>query len=343
MKATTVVAALIALASCTIPALSLRQSDPAAFEGVAATNFIQWSADGNHLLTGSPSGDMLFFEVDTGALKAQIKGGDSFSAFAVLLPGEKLIATSDYAGRLTLYDEESGSVIARKRGHEAEIACAACSPDGQRLATSDKEGDVVIWSWDGEELAIRHRIANAVEDFANQVTFSPDGTAVAVCGSASRADGTGEVAVYDAASAKRVMRAVTPAFVNSIEFDASGQTLYVGTARGKVRGLDVANGGPAQLPGGVGPQGIARARVVANDIALFYDEKGPAGAFAACGDGALRAVTFDGRTQWSVKADPSTCYFAALSPSGQRIATSGTDGTLKIFSLDGELIRSIGG
>ncbi|MEM8711503.1 MAG: hypothetical protein AAGG01_11160 [Planctomycetota bacterium] len=327
----------------THPTEPAQQEDAEPFTGVAATNFIQWSEDEQRLLTGSPSGDLLFFDAASGALVTRIAGGDAYCAFAVFLPGEAQVAASDYAGRLTVYDVASGKRLARQRGHDAEIAGTAVSSDGQTLVTSDKDGDAVVWSWSGTALKVVRRIENAVDDFANQVTLSPDGALMGVSGSASRADGTGEVSVYSTKTGSRVMRVVTPAFANSVEFSAKGDVIYVGTARGKVRGLMVASGGPASQPGGSGPQGIANARVVANDIALFYDARGPAGSYAACGDGKLRRVRFDGSTLWSSRADRSTCYFAALSPSGKRIATSGTEGALRIFGENGELLREIGG
>ncbi|MEL7239245.1 MAG: PQQ-binding-like beta-propeller repeat protein [Planctomycetota bacterium] len=306
------------------------------FRGVAATNSVAWSADGATLLAGNPSGDLYLFDADTGALRRTISGGDAFVPFATFSPDETFIAAADYAGRLSIYETASGKLLARQRGHDAETTSAAVHPDGNAIATGGKDGNLVLWNWDGEQLTKVRQIDKAVRDFANQVAFNPEGSSVATTGFESREDRTGLVAVFDVQTGEPVMRVVVPAFANSIEFGPAGETIYVGTAVGKVRGYDVATGGPIR-------QDPADVEVVANDISLLVEDGRVTGVIAACGDGILRRATFDRGIDWAVRANGSICFYAALSPSGDRVATSGNDGSLRIFDTDGKLLRTIGG
>lgn len=309
----------------------------------AAVNSVAWSRDASRLLTATGNGDLALFDAETGELTQRIDGPGAFVVFATFTPDDRQVVAADYAGQVTVFDVATGEAIAVARGHDAEAACLAVSPNRDRFASSDKAGNVVVWSWDGESLAIERRLDAAVGDFANQVAFDPAGRRLATCGSASRDAGTGEVVVFDVATGEEVTRALLPAFANAVEFSGDGEAIYVGLANGTVRGINVSTGGPAGNPDGAGPQDLAKVRVVANDIALLLGDDGqPRETIAAGGDGLLRRANFNGSAAWSVRADPSVCYYAALSPDGSRVATSGNDGALRLFdAADGALIREI--
>ena len=320
--------------------LTIAVAAPTSFEGAAATNSIDFSADGSRLLAAGSTGQLHVFDTASGELSSVIPGADAFVVFAAFSPDDAQIAAVDYAGRLSIYDAGSGERLARQRGHDTETA--GLDFGSGRLATSDKDGNVVVWSWTNGELSQLRRIDGAVGDFANQVVLSPDSKTVAACGSASREDGTGEVAIYDIDSGERVGRIVTPNYVNSLEYAPDGKLIYAGSAGGKVRGYNLATGGPAGASSGVGPQDLADVRTIANDISLVITQGNVTEVIAAGGDGRLRRADFNGNTRWTVRADEGACYYAALSPDGTIVATSGNDGKLRLFDADtGELRRTI--
>ncbi|MCO6439472.1 MAG: protein kinase [Phycisphaerae bacterium] len=182
----------------------------------------------------------------------------------------------------------------------------AMSPDGQRFAIGDERGWVSLWTESGDSplWAVR------AHDSATAVCFSADGQIVASGGE------DGRVAALDADSgAELVSLDSYPSAVLAVAFRMDGSGLFSIARDGTLRESDL--------------QRIGEMR----EVKLIA---------------ALPAISPDGEpvaeSRPESPAKLPTLYSAAFSPDRTRIATSHTDGSLRLWDLEtGQLLRELSG
>lgn len=230
----------------------------------------------------------------------------------------------------------------------------AFSPDGRRVASSALDGRVYIWdAAAGREL----RELDAHRDEAYAVAFSPDGERLATGGH----DGT--VRMWDASTGRREQTLEADPWPLDLEFAPDGDELLVGEADGDVV-VHSLSGGPADTVarhrrGAVSvawrPDGDALASADAS-VRVWDLESGaavdtlttrmpsafmapsPSGDRVAAG-GAGRVVRLwsltdpGGEGRLIARHDRSVAG-VAFSPCGNRVASAGLDGRVRIALLE---------
>lgn len=155
---------------------------------------------GEHLVSGSYDGQLIWWNPATRERLRSIKGHDKWIRDVKASPDGKLIASVGDDMVCRLWDAESGKLKHELRGHEpvtptqftSMLYTCAFSPDGKLLATADRVGHIVVWdvttakqaasleapelyTWDGKQ---RIRSIGGVRALA----FSPDAKLLAAGG-----------------------------------------------------------------------------------------------------------------------------------------------------------------
>lgn len=145
---------------------------------------------------------------------------------AITVDGSKLVSVADDM-RVKIWDTRTGALIHAMTGHQQEtpqgfaiaLYAVAISPDGKTIASADRIGDVCLWDIDTGKLLRRFQAPgfytyDSVKRSRSiggirSVTFSPDGTRIALSGigAVTNVDGfvgPARVEVWDATTVKRV-------------------------------------------------------------------------------------------------------------------------------------------
>jgi WD40 repeat protein len=104
-----------------------------------------FAADGKHLLTGTPQGRLLIWNVAEGRIVESLNEHTSWiTAIAVERDG-RTFATASTDRTVVLWDAATRKALVRLRGHLAQIWSVAMSPDGRMLATGALDGTTRLW------------------------------------------------------------------------------------------------------------------------------------------------------------------------------------------------------
>jgi WD40 repeat protein len=138
---------------------------------------------GSQLATGGGEsllyrgGDVKIWDVKSGALTASLEGQPTIVWSLAATADGKTMITSGYDGKIILWnvaEKKPGQTIEKK----GWVRRVALSPDGKNFAAAMEDGNVVLFETEGpKELKTFKAHESAVYD----VTFSPDGAALATC------------------------------------------------------------------------------------------------------------------------------------------------------------------
>jgi WD40 repeat protein len=137
------------------------------------------SPDGKTLITGNLWGDVIFWNVDSGAEFARPKGHTrtvTWVAFAD--DGSRAITTSDDDTAI-VWDAQKQSKALTLTGHSQIVLAARFAPDMSRIVTASRDGTARLWDANtGRELLILRGHNGEVLS----ATFTPDGEKIVTSG-----------------------------------------------------------------------------------------------------------------------------------------------------------------
>lgn len=291
---------------------------------------VQFTADGDTLVTAAASGGAAFVDASTGETT-----------------GAPALLDGPVVARLALSPD--GTLLAESG---ADVVRTVSVGDGRVLAEREVELDTprpIAWHPDGDLLAVTGYGAGATyvadtrgsvlrsvleEDgfAATGVAVSPDGTRLATSRNPMGANvNEWGVTIWDWASGARV--AGSDVHGEALAFSPDGGTLLVGSPSGEALLLDAATGATRRtLTGHLG--GV---------LAVAYSADGTR---LATGDGEGRIRVWDAAGASLLGALPgheALVTGLAFSPDGSRLASAGYDGLARVWALDLDDLLQIAG
>ncbi len=191
---------------------------------------IAFSPDSRWLATAIDNMTVRVWDVATGSVIRDLKGGKRSVLYMAFSPDGKMLATGDDENAVALWDLATGKVVHTLKGHSKRVNAAAFSPDGRRLATASADKTIRIWNVSSGQLLDTyrgHREAVSCVAFHDQwlASGSWDGT----------------VRVWDTSTGKQIQELpASKKAVYTIAFDLRGRWLASGSEDGKVPTLAVA-------------------------------------------------------------------------------------------------------
>jgi WD40 repeat protein len=298
---------------------------PRSFEAISGAAFLP---DGKTVALAGADDHVRLWKLETGALQALPGIGHAVIGVAVSADGKRLAACA--RDRIVLFDlatEKTVRVIrlrvpASWGGGEK----VTFSPDGKILAATEPGlGFVRLWSVETGKALHATRLGGA----AMAIAFSPDGKTFA-----AGSWGDNLIRLWDVATWKETTKASSgppESWVGSIAIAPDGKTLAVGTGGGVIHLLDPETGSEKKRLSGSSAQVMS----------LVFTADGQELA-AGCGDNVVRLWDVATGEAHTIHGHEKAVFPVALSPDGNRLASSGFDGTTRIVDArEGKLTRKI--
>ena len=206
--------------------------------------------------------------------------------------------------------------------HRGVVRALSVSKDGLTVATGGDDGTIAIRRMDSGRLLTRIKSSNAA---VIGVALSPDGRRVA----STRDNGSVTISAIDGREPRTVLRLghettphYGPNYGLAVSFSNDGRQIVVGALDGSVRVLRA--------------DGVGAPRVLRGHEALVLDVGfSPGGTRVVSSDYHLSARAWDLRRGTSVRLEHKDVERSSFSPAGDRIATAGLDGIVRLWRPDG--------
>ncbi|OYP34608.1 WD40 repeat domain-containing serine/threonine protein kinase [Rhodopirellula sp. MGV] len=279
-----------------------------------------WSVDfdpvGGRVAAAIEDGSVRLWDINTQKVLRSFEAHRGIAWTIQFHPERRLVATSGDDGLVKLWDADSLEPI-REWNAGSSVRKVSFSPNGSKIVAGDRNGNVHVWSVDtGEELA-----SVAQEGSIFSVAWSGDGRLIATVGSDK------EVRVYDAETLEtRQTMHGHPGPIYDVAF-APTNNLLATVGWGKA--MFMWNTATGELE---------------NEL---IDEKGGDNwSVSFCADGSHAVVAGnDGKCRiWdlatnelvsSLSGHASAVHNVSLDKGRYQIATSGRDGTIRVWNLTG--------
>jgi WD40 repeat protein/serine/threonine protein kinase len=237
------------------------------------------------------------------------------------------IASSGKDGRVKIWDAVTGKLVHDLPAQEERVHFPAFNPDGDRLAAANRDGGITIWdaATGGELLALY-----GVSPVFTAIAFSPDGTRLAAGGKG------GIVHIWDSVTGKLLTTIPNPDGTPIIElvYSPDGDSVYSYDLSGISNAWDVDSGEHL----------ISSSPGLVCEGTLWDAELSSDGRFHAMAsfDGfayVYQAVSQPGTAPryemlYDLAGHEGVVTGVALNPEGTILASSGFDGTARLWDLD---------
>ncbi|HOT12126.1 MAG TPA: protein kinase, partial [Polyangiaceae bacterium] len=281
--------------------------------------------------------------------------GHRGSVFGIAIhPNEHQLASASRDSSIRIWNVTTGHVEAVLEGHEAGVLGVDYSPDGTRLVSGGNDNTVRLWDTHRQ---VQLAVLSGHRDAIVHPVFSPDGKLIA----SPSNDGT--IRIWSAATGDKIHELVGhTGGVNQASFSPDGRVLATGADDATIRLWDVQTAKPLRVLRGhqspvYGPRFGASEHLLVSagwdgDTRVWTLPSGESRvvhrcegyAFfptfdasqhhvgATCADGTAAIVDLKSNLGLTLQGHVGHVTDMAYAPSGRWVATSGDDGTVRLWS-----------
>jgi WD40 repeat protein/serine/threonine protein kinase len=291
---------------------------------------VAFSPDGQRIVTGSYDWTAKVLEAATGRELLTLKGHTSSIVCVAFSPDGRWIVTGSYDQTAKLWEAASGRELLTLKAHNACISSVAFSPDGQRIVTGSRDQTVRVWeAASGRELFT----LNGHTSWVRSAAFSPDSQHI-VSGSGDRT-----AKVWEVASGREMLTLKGHSdSILAVAFSPDGHQIATGSKDGTVKVWEASEfKEPLTLKGH--SDEIWSVAISADGRRIVTgSEDGTAKVWEAASRRELLTLKGHGvqvdsaaATVSNAKGRSARVFSVAFSPDGQRIVTTSSDNTAKLW------------
>jgi WD40 repeat protein len=292
---------------------------------------LAFSPDGKFLVS-SGTKSLLVWDAATSKMARKIGPLAGVARAIAFRPDGRTLAVAEgvpgRSGAVSLIDFDSGAITVLEKTAD-EMLAVAFSRDGNWLAAGGSAGTIEVWTLPGNQLAATLK---GHSGWVTGVAFSPDGKFLA----SSSLDRS--VRIWD--PAKWTERLELPQAlvdpVNAVAVAPEGDVLIFaegGDTEHALRLWRTQNAAGQTRPFDTG---VCVPLAVAFQAAPQHSRM-----VAACSDNTLRVMGIGGNTVLTFTSHTDWVYAVAVSSDGQKVASGGGDGTVKIWNFAGKLTATL--
>ncbi|GAB7336906.1 hypothetical protein MBLNU13_g01183t1 [Cladosporium sp. NU13] len=177
---------------------------------------VQFSPDGSKLASGSEDGDVIVWDLTTGAKLHTLEGHSDCITTMQFSPNGSRLASA-YEGNVAIWDVATGAQLHTMEVDSVWATVVEFSPNGGKLASGSDNGNVIVWDLaTGAQL----NLLEGHSDWVRAIQFSPDGSKLA-----SVSD-DGKVILWDATMGAQVYTLEGHSdWVRAVQFSPDGSKL----------------------------------------------------------------------------------------------------------------------
>lgn len=312
-----------------------------------------FSRDNKLVATGSAAGSIKLWNAADGADRLTLAGHQGAVTNVDFHTNNTRLVSSGADGTVRVWNLPTPAVPLA--GHKMPVGAVTFSPDGKLVATGSADRTLKFWqAADGKLLATTAEQADAIRSLA----ISPDSTQ-AIAG-----DAAGTLQLWKTADATALGKLLTTEQpITGVAYDPAGQKFFTTSADGTLRSWQLPLVAPVELTkhtkpvtavavsadGKLGVTAGSDALVQLHDLATakatpLAGQSGGATAVALSNDQSLVASgsetgviklwqTADGADRLILSGHVGPVHGLSFDPAGPRIASSGADGTIRVWNL----------
>ncbi|KKD38763.1 hypothetical protein [Limnoraphis robusta] len=290
-----------------------------------AVQWLSFSPDGQQIASASRDKTVKIWNLN-GNLITTLKSHNSPVSSVLFSSDGERIVSADRDGRLIFWNRQ-GELIKTVKAHSETIWSIAFSPDTQTVASASSDQTVKLWSREGLLIKTLDEHKHAVFS----VSYSPDGQSIA------SADTNGNIIFWSQAGIQKTILRGHRNAVNQVSFTPDSQMLISASKDSTVRLWNLNS-----IPQVFQPSEAVYNMIFSPDgqlLASVSDQKQVI--LWKVHRSAKQQLPYALSKQLSFKDHSDVVNNISFSPDGKLIASASQDKTVKLWNLEGKVIKNL--